>query len=187
MAAADTIPLPPDDQAADERTLYVGTWIGEVRQPIELKGRPNAVLREIWVRLPSGKDKKWRTNEDVFSALEGHQVGALVGPSSQPDQEFLIGMVNFSTGEKRVFWTSNQPGCGCVLWVILFAMLGFAQRAADVWLYAWAVAFLIFAAVTFLESRKISRLRKRDKARLDYLATNGADVDGQESSSSLRS
>lgn len=175
MTAADTVPLPPDDQASDERTLYIGTWIGEFRQPVELKGRPNAVLREIWVRLPSGMDKKWRTNENVFSALEGHQVGALVGPSSQPGEEFLIGMVNFSTGEKRTFWTSNQLGCGCLLWIILFSLFGFVQRADDVWMYVWVGAFIVFSAVTYSDSRKARQLRKRDAERLDYLAKIGAE------------
>jgi|GEM_PF-6271567 hypothetical protein len=167
----DVVPLPPDLEGAD-RILYKGIWLSEVRQPVELKGVKNAVQREIWVRLPSGKDKKWHTNEPVFSALEGHQVGALVATANSGD-EFLTGMVNYTTGEKRVFWTHNRPGCGCALWIVLAWALLFVE-GASVWrLYAWLAAFVALSVLTFIVSRTDGKARKLDKKRLDYLAAAG--------------
>ncbi|MEW5728809.1 MAG: hypothetical protein AB1918_13365 [Pseudomonadota bacterium] len=164
----DTVPMPPH-LAGEGRVLYKGVWLSEIRQPVELKGVRNAVLREIWVRLPSGRDKKWQTHEPTFSALEGHQVGALVCPSTTGG-EFLVGMVNYATGEKRAFWAPNRPGLGCALWMILFLALMLVEGGAAWRLYLWLAAFVGLSGLTLVSSRRGSQERKRDGQRLEYLA-----------------
>lgn len=164
----DTIPLPAD-LASHGRVLYRGTWLSEVRQPVELRGESNAVRREIWVRLPSGQDKKWRTNEPAFSALPGHQVGALVSPG-ETDQEFVAGMVNWASGERRMFWQCRRFGLGCGLWTLWGGgALAWAERAPFAWLAMFA-ALLVFTVQSHRVKKKLGEL---DARRLNYLADLG--------------
>lgn len=169
--ADDTIPLPPE-LASDRSILYRGTWLTETRQAVELRDNPNATRREIWVRLPSGRDKKWCTYEPVFSALEGHEVGALAWVTSEGN-EVLVGMVNYNTGESRVFWTSSRPGCGCVLWLLLFVSLALVERGGAWRLIVWCIAFLVLTIASVIETRGAKKERILDKARLKFLAEEG--------------
>lgn len=169
----DTIPLPPE-LAGHERKLYVGTWLSEIRQSVELPGEDNAVLREIWVKLPSGLDRKWRTNESAFGALNGHPVGVLVSPG-RTDHEFILGMVNFATSERRMFWALERPGTGCALWLLwMFSIWWVSMAWAE---KGFLLGMALFAGLVFYSIRAHAdrkKLRELDVQRLLYLAEVGA-------------
>lgn len=164
----DTIALPAD-LVSKSRVLYRGAWLSEIRQSVELSGESNSVLREIWVRLPSGKDKKWQTNEPAFSALPGHQVGALVAIVSG-GSEIVVGMVNFNTEESRIFWRHEGLGLGRRRWLLL-VMLCFLVGKEAWQIIAWLCASIATVALTIYDLRARGQENARDKWRLEFLAS----------------
>lgn len=120
---ADDILKPPPELDDGKYWMYRGIWVSETRRSIYLKDVNNAVLREIWLRLPSGQEKRMRTHEPVFSALPGHPVGALFDGKGR-----LIGMVNYHTNESRMFWIYNRlSGIGCLPWLFALGTLLFIK------------------------------------------------------------
>jgi hypothetical protein len=176
----DTIALPAD-LASKSRVLYRGAWLSEIRQAVELSGESNSVLREIWVRLPSGKDRKWQTNEPTFSALPGHQVGALVAIVSNGD-EVIVGMANFNTDESRIFWCHEGLGLGRNRWFLLLLFCMFVNGRATWQIAAWLCAGIATVAMTIYDLRARSQEKARDKMRLEFLgsakASESADCAG---------
>ncbi|OAN43049.1 hypothetical protein A6A04_10170 [Paramagnetospirillum marisnigri] len=164
----DTIALPAG-LADKSRVLYCGAWLSENRQAVELSGESNSVLREIWVRLPSGRDKTWKTNEPTFRALPGHQVGALVAIASD-GSEAVIGMVNFSTEENRIFWFHEGLGLGRRRWLLL-VMLALLVGKETWQIIAWLCTCVAIIALTIYDIRARSREKARDLRRLEFLGT----------------
>jgi hypothetical protein len=166
----DAISLPAD-LASHNRVLCRGTWLSELREDVALDDHTSGVLREIWIRLPSGQDKRWRTNERVFGALPGHQVGALIGITRQNRQR-LIGMANFNTGECRLFYYHKPAiGLGCLIWVGLFICVGGVTSTGT--FAIWLLAFLGLAVASIYNVRSDAREEKQDCRRLDYLFAAG--------------
>ena len=166
----DTILLPSDLQATELR-LYRGTWRSEIRQPADIAGQENGVLREIWVRLPSGKDRKWQSNEPIFSALPGHQVGVLAYVDRE-GTEYILGMVNYSTGEKRMFWLQQPRPIGRKRWLpSLFLLIWFDRTPGFI---LWLAVFAATVAFTIWVNKIDARDRVLDQRRLDHLTSLGA-------------
>jgi hypothetical protein len=172
--SADTIALPSHlvDTLYRGVTLYRGTWSTETRQGTVYR-RGNTVRqvtnREIWIKLPSGRDLLVQHQGSSFSGLPGHRVGVMVNRQNR-----LIVGINYDTGERAQHHTyhGRREGLGCLA---IFLWLGVAV-ALGIWLIIrntfpvpswWAFTWFIGIALALILSRKVVGLWRKDDARAE--------------------
>jgi|GEM_PF-5967992 hypothetical protein len=111
----DTVALPPNLEGGFRRgphvAVYRGTVIADRAQAWHTvengSGRTVAEgnVRELWLRLPSGLEKRWALGNASFGVLPGHRVS--IASAAEGADTGLV-FVNHDTGERFIPWKRNR-------------------------------------------------------------------------------
>lgn len=138
----DSIALPSDLTAAFAKgiargfgvTIYRGVVVEEKSQAWHTaesqSGRTVAegLVRELWLKLPSGTEKHWALENNSFGVRVGNRVSVLSITHNRNESALVL--VNHETGESHIAWKRNTSirvpviaGFLTVLWISFPVML----------------------------------------------------------------
>lgn len=181
VSATDIIALPADLIAAFGKryasrvgiTIYRGVVVEEKSQAWHKtesqSGRTVAegLARELWLKLPSGTEKRWALDNNSFGVRVGNRVSVL--SMSHKSNDLAIVLVNHETGERYIAWDRNTS----IRWQLLYAFLTVLFIDFPFMRGLMFVAFVLSVCWRIYDGRDEKRLQSDFERAAQYMIQSG--------------